>query len=268
MTHLPEGFSLNLSDPFAGDLKLAPDLFEGPAVAVLESEALLKNFPLPLGEGVENLVDLVLQHGEAGLLHRVFRCFILNEVPKAGIVAVAHRSLKRYWLLRHLEDRTHPLHREVDFLSDFIRSRLSPILLHQLLLDPHELVDGLNHMDRYSNGPCLIGDGSGDGLAYPPRCVGGELVSTAVLELLHCFHQPHVAFLDQIKERESPIGIFLCYGDYQTQVGLHHFRLGLVRFTEPVIEIAGGGFELFLIMPGVELQFLKLGFKLVLVLDS
>ena len=40
VTHFAEGLRFDLADPFAGDLELAADFFEGAAVAVLESEAL------------------------------------------------------------------------------------------------------------------------------------------------------------------------------------------------------------------------------------
>ena len=40
VAHFPQGFGLDLADPFAGDLELTSDFFEGAAVAVLEAETL------------------------------------------------------------------------------------------------------------------------------------------------------------------------------------------------------------------------------------
>ncbi len=81
-------------------------------------------------------------------------------------------------------------------------------------------------MHRNPDGAGLVGDGAGDRLANPPGGVGGELVATAVFELVHGFHQADVAFLDQVQELQAAVGVFLGDGDHQAQVGLDHFFLG------------------------------------------
>ena len=89
-----------------------------------------------------------------------------------------------------------------------------------------ELVDGLNHVHRDTDSACLVCNGASDGLTDPPRGVRGELVTTTVLELVDCFHQADVAFLDQIQELQTAIGIFFRDGNHQSQVGLDHLFLG------------------------------------------
>src|ERR1017187_3678309 len=71
-----------------------------------------------------------------------------------------------------------------------------------------------------------------DRLADPPGRVGGELVTPAVLELLHRLHQAHVALLDQVQEREAAVGVFLRDRDHQPEVGLDHLGLGAVGLAD------------------------------------
>ena len=78
---------------------------------------------------------------------------------------------------------------------------------------------------------------AGDGLANPPRGVGGKLVAAAVLEFLHRLHQAHVAFLDQVEEREAAVGVLLRDGNDEAQIGLDHLGLRLVRLAEPLDEL-------------------------------
>ena len=81
-------------------------------------------------------------------------------------------------------------------------------------------------MHRNADGPRLIGDGAGDGLADPPGRIGRELVAPAVLELVDRLHQADVAFLDKIEELEAAVGVLLGDRDDEAQVGLDHFLLG------------------------------------------
>ena len=59
-----------------------------------------------------------------------------------------------------------------------------------------------------TDGARLVGDGPGNGLADPPRGIRREFVSPAVLEFIDSLHQTDVAFLNQIEELQSPVGIF------------------------------------------------------------
>ena len=51
----------------------------------------------------------------------------------------------------------------------------------------------------------LICDGTGDGLTDPPRCIGRELITTAVFEFVHGLHQADVTFLNKIKELQAAV---------------------------------------------------------------
>ena len=76
----------------------------------------------------------------------------------------------------------------------------------------------LDHVHRDADRPGLVGDGPGDRLANPPGRVGAELVAAAVLVLVDGPHQPGVAFLDQVKERQAAVAVLLGDRDDQPEV--------------------------------------------------
>ena len=115
-------------------------------------------------------------------------------------------------------------------LRQFFGRRLAAEFLLQLALRAHQLVDGLDHVDRDANGPRLVRDGPRDRLPHPPGGVGRELVSAAVIELVDGLHQADVAFLDQVQERQPAIGVALGDGDHQPEVGLDQLLLRRLGF--------------------------------------
>src|SRR4051812_16771207 len=80
-------------------------------------------------------------------------------------------------------------HRDVHPLGDLFGGRFAAELLHERARRTNQLVDGLDHVDRDTDRPRLVGDCTGDRLADPPRRVGRELVAAAVLELVDRLHQ-------------------------------------------------------------------------------
>ncbi len=81
-------------------------------------------------------------------------------------------------------------------------------------------------MHRNTDGARLVSDRAGNRLTNPPGCVGGEFITTTVFEFIYRFHQTDVAFLNQIEELQTTVGVFFSDGNNQTQVGLNHFFLG------------------------------------------
>ena len=94
-----------------------------------------------------------------------------------------------------------------------------PLLLDDALGDLVELVHGLGQMDRDANGPALVGDGPGDGLADPPGGVGRELVAATVVELVGGPHQADIALLNEVQKLKAPVLIFFGDGNDEPQVG-------------------------------------------------
>ena len=85
-------------------------------------------------------------------------------------------------------------------------------------------------MYRDTDSSCLVSNRPGDRLSDPPGRVGRELVAAAVLKLIHRFHQADVAFLNQVKELKTPVGVLFGDRDDKTQVCLDHFFFGAAGF--------------------------------------
>ena len=125
----------------------------------------------------------------------------------------------------------------------FLDGRLAAHLLQQLLGDVAQLGHRLDHVHRDADGAGLVGDGPGDGLANPPGGVGAEFVAAAIFVLVHRPHQPGVAFLDEIEEREAAIAVLLGDRDHQSEVAAGEFPLGLFVFLEPFVHELGTTLE-------------------------
>ena len=114
------------------------------------------------------------------------------------------------------------------------------------LLEAGQSVAG---MDGQADGAAGVGDAAGDGLADPPRGVGRELEPLAPVELLDRVHQPEVALLDEVEQRQARRLVFLGDRHHQAEVRLNEGALGLqapallaAQIPAAVIgERAGGG---------------------------
>ena len=61
MAKLAQSLGLDLPDPLAGHVEVAPDLLEGPRPSVLQAEAELEHPALPRGERVQHALHLLLE---------------------------------------------------------------------------------------------------------------------------------------------------------------------------------------------------------------
>ena len=77
-----------------------------------------------------------------------------------------------------------------------------------------------------TNGARLVSNRTCNCLANPPCRIRREFVTTSILELINCLHQTNVAFLDEIKELKSAVGVLLSNRNNQTKVCFDHFFLG------------------------------------------
>src|SRR5690606_8423132 len=81
------------------------------------------------------------------------------------------------------------------------------------------------------------GEGALHGLADPPRAVGAELESAAVLVLLHRAYQPQVAFLNQIAQLNTAFRVLASHGNDQPQV---RFDETFARFVDAQLALLDG----------------------------
>ena len=59
------------------------------------------------------------------------------------------------------------------------------------------------HVCRNVDGAGVLGQGMGDGLAYPPGHMGGDAEASAHIEFFNAPREPDIAFLEHIQEREA-----------------------------------------------------------------
>ncbi len=241
VAHFAEGFGFDLTDALAGDFELASDFLEGAAVAIDEAEALFQDGAFAFGEGIEDIFDFVLEENDGRLVGGVFGGFVLDEVSEAGVLAVSDGSLEGDGLLGHLENGADAFDRELNFVRDFFRGGFASVFLNELFLDADEFVDRLDHVHRDTDGARLIGDGAGNGLPNPPSGVGREFIAAAVFKFFHGLHEAHVAFLNEVEEGESAVGVFFGDGNDETEVGLNHFGFGAESLAMPFFEFRMNG---------------------------
>src|SRR6516165_4320035 len=117
-----------------------------------------------------------------------------------GVLLFADRCFERERFLGDLQRLAYLFERHVEFLGKLLRRRLATDLVEHLLPRTHDLVDDLNHVNRYANGARLILEPTTDRLPNPPGGVSRELEATSIFELVDGLHQADVAFLDQVEE--------------------------------------------------------------------
>src|SRR5215210_2061027 len=151
---------------------------------------------------------------------------VLEEVAELGGVIVADRGGEADGPLADLLQALDLGDEDAQLACDLLLRRLASEGLEHAPVGPVVLVDLLDHVDRDTNGPPLVGDGARYGLPYPPRRVRRELVAFGVVELLGRPYETEVALLDQIEKRDAAVAVLLGYRDHKPQIGLHETVLG------------------------------------------
>src|SRR5262245_3256075 len=101
MPHFSQGLGLDLSNSFPSDSKLAPNLFQGPAVAVDQAETLFENLPFSFGQSLEHVLDLLLEQHDGRHIGGIFGALVFDKIAKISFLAFTNRGLKRDRLLGH-----------------------------------------------------------------------------------------------------------------------------------------------------------------------
>ena len=237
VAELAQRLGFNLANAFARHRKLLADFLQGAGEAVVEAVAEFEDAPLAFGEAAEDFGEPAAEEVEAGDVAGVFGGLVFKQVAEAGVVGLADGGLHGDGLLGQFEDHAHAFEGHFHAVGEFFGGGFAAQLLGELLLRAPELVDDLDHVDGDADGAGLVGDAAGDGLANPPRGVGGELVAAAVFEFLHALHEADVAFLNEVEEGLAAVGVFLGDGNDEAQVGFHHLPLGLLRARAGVVQL-------------------------------
>ena len=101
-----------------------------------------------------------------------------------GVLLLADGRFERYRFLCNLHNLMHTRYTQPHLLCNLLRFGIASKFLQKLAGNAHEFIDGLYHMDRDADGPRLVGNGTRNGLADPPRRVGAELIPLVVVKFL------------------------------------------------------------------------------------
>src|ERR1700733_2738172 len=209
MPQLAQRLGFDLPDALAGHLEALTHFFQRMLGAILQAEAHLDHALFARSQGTQHLRGVFLQVDADYRFRRRDCLTIFDEVAKMRIFFLADWSFERDRFLCDLEHLADLGHWDIHPAGNFLRGRLAPQLLHQLPRSTDQLVDGLDHVHRDTDRPGLIGNGAGNRLANPPRGISGEFVTTTVFELIDSLHQTDIAFLDQIEELQTAVGVLL-----------------------------------------------------------
>src|SRR5208282_1585670 len=243
MLKFSDSLGLDLADPFPGHLEDPAHLLESVGVAVTQTVAELDDFALAVGQRLEDLVDLLLEHLLGGRVDRALRGFILDEVAEVAVLALADGAVQRDRVAADFHDPPGFLDRDVGGSRRLLDGRLASLLLEQPLGDVTQLRHRLDHVHGDADGAGLVRDRPGNGLANPPGGVGAELVAAAILILVDRAHQPGIAFLDEIQERETAVAVLLGDRHHQSEVAAGKFPLGLLVLFEALVHQLGTPLE-------------------------
>src|ERR1051325_1938587 len=101
VSQLSEGFHFNLSNAFTSDLKIFADFLQRALAAfIVQPKPQANDFLLARAQGLQHIARNVAQVRGDDLLARAGRRFVLDQIAKLRISALANRSFKRDWLLR------------------------------------------------------------------------------------------------------------------------------------------------------------------------
>src|ERR1041385_5183081 len=147
--------------------------------------------------------------------------------------------------------------RHIHAVRDFFNARLMAKFLHKLARSADQLINDFNHMDGDTDRAGLVRNRPADGLADPPRGIGGEFVAAAVIKFVHRFHQTHIAFLDQVQELQASVGVLFCNRNHQPEVGFNEFTLSIFRIHISLYDLALRAAQLLKTHAGFLLEFLQ-----------
>src|SRR5579875_1933267 len=100
------------------------------------------------------------------------------------------------------------------------------------------MADIIIEMNWQTNHPFFLSEGASNRLANPPDRIGAELASASRVKALNCAHETNIAFLNEIRERQTIALISFGDTDDQGQVRFYEALSGLViTLLDPVCQV-------------------------------
>ena len=228
MSQLAKRLGFNLTNAFAGNGEGLANFFEGVLATVVQAKTHFDNALLARSKGSKHRGNLLFKVEVDDRLGRGHNSLVFDEVAQVGFFLFTDGCFKGNRLLCNFLGLTHEFDGNIHALGDFVGGRLTAEFLNHLAAGTNLFVDSFNHVNRHADGASLIGDGACDGLANPPGRVRGEFITATPLEFVGATHQANVAFLDEIEELQSAVGVFLGDGNDQSKISFRQFALGLL----------------------------------------
>src|SRR3979409_721195 len=125
MLQLANRFGFDLANTLARHLENAPTFLEGVGVAVAEAVAQLDNLALAVGQRLQDLVDLVLEHLLRRGLNRRFGAVVFDEVAEVTVLAFADRTVEADRVPADLQDAARLFDADIRGLRRLLDSRLA-----------------------------------------------------------------------------------------------------------------------------------------------
>src|SRR5947209_1265802 len=259
VAQLAQGLGFDLANALAGDGERLADFLQRVLRAVLQTKAHLDYLLFTRAQGVQHARGLFLHVHVDGGLGGPDHGAVFNQVAEVGIPLLVDWRLQRDRYLHNLERLAYLGRGNVHLLGNLFRLGFAAQHLDQLPRGANQLVGDLGHVYRDANGARLVGNGSADCLANPPRGVGGKLVAAAVLKLVHPLHQADVALLDQVEELQPAVAIRFGDGNHKAQVGFDELILGLLRVHLALDDFALRALQLLEPHAGIAFQSFQIG---------
>ena len=192
------------------------------------------------GQRVEQLVETCAGEPPVDALVRLARLRV--DDLSGRFAAVGVRTVQRDEACGNVQRLLGLGERERCCGGEFVERGLAFELACERLPDPCQPAPSFVDVNGDPDRLCLIADGTVDGLADPPDCIGGELVAAAPVELLARADQAERSFLDEVEERD--LWTLVVLGDRDDQAE--------VRIDQPLLRLLVAAFD-----PLRQLHFLR-----------
>ena len=201
-----EGGVLDLADPLPGHVELLANLFQGPLLAVPQTEAELKDLQFARVEEVEAAGDRVAQVVLGVFLRGIHGLRIGQKVDQGSVLPfLPDGDVQRDGAGGNLAQFGDPFGFHLELVGELHIGGLAAEFVTEGGADAAETLDFVDEVDRETDRLALVGQGPADGLLDPPAGVGAELHPTAGLEAVHGLHQAEVALGDEVENRQAAV---------------------------------------------------------------
>src|SRR5262249_37835907 len=131
MLKLPNSLCFDLPDPLASHPEDLSNLFQRVGVAIYQSIPELDDLSLAVGQGVQHLLQLFLEHLMGSRVDRGFGGAVLDEIAKEAIIRIANGPVEGNRMLRDLDDLPRLFLGNPELVGDLFDRWLPPVLLDQ-----------------------------------------------------------------------------------------------------------------------------------------